>query len=573
MNESEGGGPPPAGAPPGGSGDRGGDGGGDAGSPPGGPGDGARRRRRRGRGRGERPAGSTLQGDAAQEGGEGDPQPGPRPDETRPPRAAQGPGGPGAGRENPRGPNPRGQRPEHPRGDRPEGSRGSRPPGAPRAPEGQRRGDRRGPPPQQAREDRPEGARRGDGGPPRDRDRRPPGEPSRGDRGRPDAGRPSTPRPQPIAQSGSPATVAGRSELVPVPGEVARAVSPRATTAPPAADFDSGWDLPEGGPAPVDPPAAGGDDEAGPTRFVEEPLSPRDPDGEDVFIDLTDRPRTRGALANVAGIKFREAGSIHEYDAGDQSYQRGEQVVVESERGPILGIVAVGSRRTLVSEPLHRIVRRAGAEEERQRERNARKEQEAFVLCRDKIRERRMPMKLLRAELPLQGAKLLFYFASEERIDFRDLVKDLGARLRGRIEMRQVGARDEAKMVGGLGDCGRELCCSTFLPSFAPVSIKMAKDQGLVLNPARVTGQCGRLKCCLVYEHALYQEMRKGLPKVGKRVKTPAGEGRVVELDVLRQMVRVGFMEGGTQTFPAATVEALAPPQQGGRPAPEPAPE
>ncbi len=182
-------------------------------------------------------------------------------------------------------------------------------------------------------------------------------------------------------------------------------------------------------------------------------------------------------------------------------------------------------------------------------------------------------MKLIRAEMPSAG-KVMFYFASEERIDFRELVRDLSHKLHGRIEMRQVGARDEAKMVGGIGDCGRELCCSTFLPSFAPVSIKMAKDQGLVLNPSRVTGQCGRLKCCLVYEHALYQEMRKTLPKVGKRVSTPAGDGRVVELDVIRQQVRVGFLEGGTQTFPASSVSVLAPPGAPQRePEPEPDPE
>jgi cell fate regulator YaaT (PSP1 superfamily) len=156
---------------------------------------------------------------------------------------------------------------------------------------------------------------------------------------------------------------------------------------------------------------------------------------------------------------------------------------------------------------------------------------------------------------------VLFYFASEERIDFRDLVKDLAQRLHTRIEMRQIGARDEAKAVGGIGSCGRELCCSTWLPAFVPISIKMAKDQGLVLNPSKLAGQCGRLKCCLVYEHDLYKEMSKTLPKVGKRVSTPAGEGKVVELDVLGQKVRVWFDEGGSQSFPAGVVTPLAPPR------------
>jgi cell fate regulator YaaT (PSP1 superfamily) len=286
-----------------------------------------------------------------------------------------------------------------------------------------------------------------------------------------------------------------------------------------------------------------------------------------VFIDLTAAPPGRGLLTNLAGVKFRPAGTIHEYDAGDASYQRGDLVVVESERGPILGTVAVASRRALSSESPYRILRRAGAEEDRQRATREKRERVAFLVCRARVRERRLPIKLVRAELPLQGSKITFYFASEERVDFRDLVKDLSQRLHGRVDLRQVGARDEAKMVGGIGDCGRELCCSTFLPAFAPISIKMAKDQGMTLNPTRVSGQCGRLKCCLVYEEDLYKEMRKGLPKVGKRVRTPAGEGRVVELDVLRRQVRVGFpfeAGGGTQTFPAESIELVNPPQPQG---------
>src|SRR5262249_55111666 len=157
-----------------------------------------------------------------------------------------------------------------------------------------------------------------------------------------------------------------------------------------------------------------------------------------------------------------------------------------------------------------------------------------------------------RAEAPHGGHKLIFYFTSDNRIDFRDLLKDLSVQLYARIEMRQVGVRDEAKMVGGIGDCGRELCCSTFLPQFAPVSIRMAKDQGIVLNPARVSGQCGRLKCCLVYEEAQYRTLRKLLPKLGKRVTTEDGEGRVSELDVLRGRVRVSYPDGGSKTYAAA---------------------
>jgi cell fate regulator YaaT (PSP1 superfamily) len=332
-------------------------------------------------------------------------------------------------------------------------------------------------------------------------------------------------------------------------------------------------------PEPRDRGAGGAFDDAAPALVIgdegaegpvapEPPDEPRDAEGEDVFRpadDAADQPSARGTLTVVAGVKFHDSGTIHECDAGDTTWRRGERVVIESDRGPVVGTVAVESRRLVVTAPLRRILRRAGADDERQRERNARREREAFEFCRERIRARKLPMKLVRAEYALQGSKVLFYFASEERVDFRDLVKDLASRLHGRIEMRQVGARDEAKMVGGIGDCGRELCCSTFLPAFAPVSIKMAKDQGMVLNPSRVTGQCGRLKCCLVYEHAAYLELRQTLPKVGKRVRTPAGDGKVVELDVLRQLVRVGFEEGGSETFPGSAVQLLAPPPPPGR--------
>jgi cell fate regulator YaaT (PSP1 superfamily) len=304
------------------------------------------------------------------------------------------------------------------------------------------------------------------------------------------------------------------------------------------------------------------------TLTVRPPPEPRDPDGEDVFVDLSEEPVKPGALQNVAGVKFREAGTIHEYDAGDATYLRGERVVVESERGPVVASVAVGSRRMPFLDPLRRIIRRANVSDERAREKNFGKEREAYVYCKQRIRERNMPMKLTRVEYPLASGKVLFYFASEDRIDFRDLVKDLAQRLHARIEMRQIGARDEAKLTGGIGSCGRELCCSTWLPAFVPISIKMAKDQGLPLNPSKVSGQCGRLKCCLVYEQDTYKELRKTMPKVGKRVVTPAGGGKVVELDVLRQRVRVWFDEGGSETFPAdvvrlesAVANAPAPPE------------
>jgi cell fate regulator YaaT (PSP1 superfamily) len=291
---------------------------------------------------------------------------------------------------------------------------------------------------------------------------------------------------------------------------------------------------------------------------------PRDPDGEDVYVELRETPVPPGAVTQVTGVKLRPAGAIHPYDAGEVTYARGDRVVVESERGPLLGTVAVGTRRQPALDPLRRILRFATVADTKTKERNATREREAYAFCKQRIHEHRLPMKLTRVELPLAGqGRMLFYFASEERVDFRDLVKDLAQRFHARIEMRQIGARDEAKAVGGIGSCGRELCCSTFLPAFVPISIKMAKDQGLPLNPTKVSGQCGRLKCCLVYEQDTYKEMRKTLPKMGKRVATPAGPGKVVELDVLRQRVRVWFDEGGSETFPGNVVTLLAPPQPG----------
>jgi cell fate regulator YaaT (PSP1 superfamily) len=235
-------------------------------------------------------------------------------------------------------------------------------------------------------------------------------------------------------------------------------------------------------------------------------------------------------------------------------------VIVETDRGPLPATVAVGTRREIVPEPLRRVLRRADARDLESVGRYVDRARDALRAAKDRARTRRLPVKMFRVEILPGGQRAIIYFSADERIDFRDLVRDLAHDLRLRIEMRQTGVRDEAKLVGGIGSCGRELCCTTFLPHFDPVSIKMAKDQGLVLNPTKVSGQCGRLKCCLVYEEAIYREMRKGLPKMGKRVTTPAGEGRVAEIDVLRHRIRVAFEPGEFQTFPADVVAALAPP-------------
>lgn len=266
----------------------------------------------------------------------------------------------------------------------------------------------------------------------------------------------------------------------------------------------------------------------------------------------------------LCGVRFRSVGPIHEFDCGDKTYERDDWVLVEADRGQRLGRVVVATQRGYVLGPanktVRRVIRRARPDEVQSQGDSASLEAEAYRYCKERLRERRLPMKLVQVEAT-PSQKAVFFFASEERIDFRDLVRDLAQRLHVRIEMRQIGARDGAKIVGGIGSCGRELCCTTFLPAFQPVSIRMAKDQGMVLNPTKLAGQCGRLKCCLVYEHQTYKELGKGLPKVGKRVVTPAGPGRVVDLDILGQKVRVILEEaGGAQTYLATEVRPVNPP-------------
>jgi cell fate regulator YaaT (PSP1 superfamily) len=304
---------------------------------------------------------------------------------------------------------------------------------------------------------------------------------------------------------------------------------------------------------------AWGDDRDAPTPDVTlRPDLPTDEDdGEPVWPDAPARP---GILANVCGVKLAVGGKLYEVDAGDASYAAGDPVIVETDRGPLPATVAVATRRELVPEPLRRVLRRADARDLEGAARFVDRARDALRTAKERARSRRLPVKMFRVDVLPGGSRAIIYFSADERIDFRDLARDLAHDLRLRIEMRQTGVRDEAKLVGGIGSCGRELCCTTFLPHFDPVSIKMAKDQGLVLNPTKVSGQCGRLKCCLVYEEAIYREMRKGLPKMGKRVTTPAGEGRVAEIDVLRQRIRVAFEPGEFQTFPADAVTALAPP-------------
>lgn len=275
-------------------------------------------------------------------------------------------------------------------------------------------------------------------------------------------------------------------------------------------------------------------------------------------------------MANLCALRFRPGGMIYELDCGGQSYDVGELVMCESDRGQRVGRIELAPRARPMLGQRRRVLRKARPDETGAFGESQHSESEAYKFCKAKLRELGLPMKLLQVEVQ-SGQKATFYFASEDRVDFRDLVRDLSQRLRVRVEMRQVGARDGAKALGGIGSCGRELCCSTFLPSFQPISIRMAKDQGMVLNPSKLAGQCGRLKCCLIYEHSTYKELGKTLPKVGKKVITPDGVGRVLDLDILKQRVRVYLEEGGAKSYAAAEVRSANPPQGGGSHAtPEP---
>jgi cell fate regulator YaaT (PSP1 superfamily) len=279
-------------------------------------------------------------------------------------------------------------------------------------------------------------------------------------------------------------------------------------------------------------------------------------------------PEHPGASArpvlNVVGVKLTPTGRTLACDAGKLALRPGDRVVIDDD-GATVATVAVAPSLRAAAPPVPRVLRVAEARDLARLEGDQRRAADALAYARDRARARNLPIKMFRVELGAGGGRATFYFAAEQRIDFRELVRELASRVHARVEMRQVGVRDEAKMVGGIGSCGRELCCSTFLPKFAPVSIKMAKNQNLALNPTKVSGQCGRLKCCLVYEEANYVEAAKRLPRAGKRVTTPEGVGRVGDVDVLRERVRVYFEDQPPKVFPAADVSVLAPT---GEPAP-----
>ena len=248
-------------------------------------------------------------------------------------------------------------------------------------------------------------------------------------------------------------------------------------------------------------------------------------------------------MTKVIGVRFRTAGKIYFFSPGKLAIERGDQVIVETARGVEFGNVVMGPKEVSddeITQPLKTVIRVATEEDRRTEEKNRKKEKEAFQICLEKIHKHGLEMKLIDAEYTFDNNKVLFYFTADGRIDFRELVKDLAAVFRTRIELRQIGVRDETKIRGGIGICGRELCCHTYLSEFAPVLIKMAKEQNLSLNPSKISGVCGRLMCCLTNEEETYEELNSHLPAVGDTVTTSDGlKGEVHSLSVLRQLVKV----------------------------------
>ena len=247
-------------------------------------------------------------------------------------------------------------------------------------------------------------------------------------------------------------------------------------------------------------------------------------------------------MATVIGVRFKKAGKVYYFDPNEFWPKPGENVVVETARGLELGEV-VTSARTVADEqivaPLKKVVRIATEEDVERAESNARREAEAFSICQEKVAKHKLEMKLVSVEYTFDNSKIIFYFTANGRVDFRDLVKDLASVFKMRIELRQIGVRDEAKMLGGLGSCGRPICCGAFLGDFQPVSIKMAKEQNLSLNPTKISGLCGRLMCCLKYEQDNYEAVLKRVPRVGKDIVTPDGVGVITEINAIKERVKV----------------------------------
>ena len=247
-------------------------------------------------------------------------------------------------------------------------------------------------------------------------------------------------------------------------------------------------------------------------------------------------------MAEIIGVRFKNMGKVYYFDPAGNTLEKGGHVVVETARGVECGEVVIPNKQvsdeTLVR-PLKPVLRAANPEDLKRARDNAEREQKAMVLCQERIAAHKLDMKLVDVEYTFDNSKILFYFTADGRVDFRELVKDLASVFRTRIELRQIGVRDEAKMLGGLGICGRPFCCSQFLGDFQPVSIKMAKEQGLSLNPTKISGSCGRLMCCLKYEQEAYESLLRITPKQGATVNTPDGRGQVVDANLLTGVIKV----------------------------------
>lgn len=252
-------------------------------------------------------------------------------------------------------------------------------------------------------------------------------------------------------------------------------------------------------------------------------------------------------MKNIVGVRFKRLGKIYFFDPQDIKLEKRDQVIVETAQGDEFGEVLIANRyieNEKVKEPLKKVIRKATEKDKKHYEECKKKEKEAFEMCQKKIKEHKLDMTLTEVEYKFDNSKILFYFTADGRIDFRELVKDLAAIYKTRIELRQIGVRDEVKRIGGNGVCGRELCCCSFLRDFETVSIKMAKEQNISLNPSKISGNCGRLMCCLKYEQEVYEEKLKRLPKVGAIVKTEDGEGTVEEVETLKEKVKVKVKDG-----------------------------
>ena len=277
-------------------------------------------------------------------------------------------------------------------------------------------------------------------------------------------------------------------------------------------------------------------------------------------------------MSKIMGVQFQKNGKMYYFDANGIEAQNGTFVIVDTVRGLDLGEVVLSPREMPAlqeTESLKKVIRVATEQDIQHGRDNRIKEKEAFEICQKKITEHKLEMKLVSVEYSFDGSKILFYFTANGRVDFRSLVKDLASVFKMRIELRQIGVRDEAKMLGGLGPCGRPICCGSFLSQFQPVSIKMAKEQNLSLNPTKISGVCGRLMCCLKYEQDHYEQTRKRMPKVGRTVSTPDGSGPVTELNIIRETVFVRLTNGDTSEIKEYPLEKIERPGQSGTPSAE----